>query len=132
MTDNPEQRLGFGFGLLGGILVALGGLVSLVVGMSDLVLGHSLAAVNAESAAVVLFVVGGLAAFFAWLGHRAWSGRPLTSGLLLVVLALIGWLVMGFGSNVLALVGSLFVFLAGILYLVDPAKRVVSSATAST
>lgn len=128
MTENPEQRFGYLFGLLGGLLIALGGLVALVVGMTDVVLGRSIAALNAESGAVVLFVVGGLAAFFAWLGRHEWNNRPLAAGLVLVVLAVLGWFVMGLGTNVLALVGALFVFLAGILYLVDPAKKVVGHA----
>ncbi len=126
MTENtPEQRLGYGFGLLGGILIGLGGLISLVLGISDMVAGRSIGALNAESEAVVLLVVGGLAAFFAWLGHREWSTRPLASGVLLVALAIVGWLVVGVGASLLALVGSLFVFLAGVLYLLEPAKKAI-------
>ncbi len=126
MTDNtPEQRLGYGFGLLGGILIGLGGLISFVLGISDMVSGRSIGALNAESEAIVLFVVGGLAAFFAWLGHRDWSTRPLASGVLLVALAIVGWLVVGVGASLLALVGSLFVFLAGVLYLLEPAKKAI-------
>lgn len=132
MTDNPEQRLGYLFGLVGGVLLALGGLVSLVVGVSDMVLGRSIAAVNAEGSAVALFVVGGLTVFFAWLGRHTWSSRPLTAGVLLVALALVGWLVMGVGGSVLALIGGLFAFLAGILYLLDPAKRAVGLAVAAS
>ncbi len=129
MTDNtPEQRLGYGFGLLGGILIGLGGLISLVLGISDMVTGRSIGALNAESEAIVLFVVGGLAAFFAWLGHRDWSTRPLASGVLLVALAIVGWLVVGVGASLLALVGSLFVFLAGVLYLLEPAKKAIGPA----
>lgn len=131
MTENPELRLGYGLGLIGGILVALGGLFALVLGMADLIAGRPIAAMNAESGAVVLFVIGGLAAFFAWLGRHEWSGRPLAIGVLLVVLSVVGWLVLGLGANVLGLVGSLFVFLAGILFLLDPAKRIVGHVAAS-
>ncbi len=127
MADLTEQRLGYGFGLLGGLLIAIGGLVSLAVGTADLVLGRSLGALSAGSEAVVLFVVGGLAIFFAWLGHRDWSSRPLASGILLVVMAFLAWVVVGVGANLVALIGSLFVFLAGVLFLIEPAKKAVNT-----
>jgi hypothetical protein len=123
MSELTEQRLGYGFGLLGGVLIALGGLVSLIVGAADLVLGRPFGALGAASEAVLLFVVGGLAIFFAWIGRREWSSRPLASGVILVVLAVLGWLVVGVGADLLALIGSLFVFLAGVLFLLEPAKR---------
>lgn len=123
MSELTEQRLGYGFGALGGVLIALGGLVSLLVGAADLVLGHPIGALGAASEAVVFFVVGGLALFFAWLGHRDWSARPFASGVVLVVLAVLGWLVVGVGADLLALIGSLFVFLAGVLFLLEPAKK---------
>ena len=127
MTDLTEQRIGYGFGLLGAALIALGGLVSLVIGAVDLAAGRPVGALGAASAAVVLLVVGGLAAFFAWLGRHDWSARPLVSGILLVVLAAIGWASVGLGANLLGLLGSLFVFLAGVLYLVQPAQKAVAS-----
>ena len=132
MSENtPEQRLGYGFGLLGGALIILGGLVSLILGLADFVTGHLIGAVNADSQAIVLFVVGGLAAFFAWLGHREWSTHPLSAGVLLVALALIGWLAVGVGANVIGLVGALLVFLAGILFVLDPAKKAMHLAVST-
>jgi hypothetical protein len=127
MAELTEQRLGFGFGLLGGVLIALGALVALAVGTVDLVLGRPLGAVNAATEAVLLLVVGGLAIFFAWLARHDWSAQPLTSGVLLVVTAVIAWVVFGVGGNLLALVGSLFVLLAGILFVVGPTKRAASA-----
>jgi hypothetical protein len=125
MTDLTERRLGFGFGLLGGALIALGGLVSLVAGAADMIVGHTFAAASAGSLAIVLFVVGGLALLFSWLGHRNWKDRPLVSGVMLVVIAAIGWGVLGFGANLIALIGAIFVFLSGMLYLVEPVRREV-------
>ena len=127
MTELTEQRLGFGFGVLGGVLIALGALVALVVGTVDLVVGRPFGALGAATEAVLLFVVGGLAMFFAYLAHRDWSAHPLTSGVMLLVTALIAWIVIGIGGNLLALVGSLFVLMAGILYLVEPTKRAASA-----
>jgi hypothetical protein len=127
MAEITEQKLGFGFGVLGGALVALGGLLSLVLGTIDLVVGRPFGAIGAVSEAVILFVVGGLAMFFAWIGHREWSNRPFASGVLLVMVAVIGWAVLGLGANLIALIGSLFVFLAGVLFLLEPAKKVVTA-----
>lgn len=127
MAEITEQRLGYGFGLLGGALIALGGLVSLIVGTADLLLGRPLGAIGAASAAVVLFVVGGLAMFFAWLGRHDWGTRPLASGVLLVVTAVMGWAIVGIDANLLALIGSLFAFLAGVLFLIEPAKKAAAA-----
>ena len=132
MSDLTEQRLGYGFGVLGGVLIALGGLVSLIISAADLVLGRPLGALGAASEAVVLFVVGALAVFFAWIGHRGGATRPITSGVILVVLAVLGWAVLGVGSDLLALIGSLFVLLAGVLFLLEPAKRAASAVVSPT
>jgi len=131
MAELSEQRLGYGFGLLGGALIALGGLVSLIVGTADLLLGRPIGAIGAASNAVVLFVIGGLAMFFAWLARHDWSSRPLASGVLLVVLAVVGWAIVGIDASLLALVGSLFAFLAGVLFLVQPAKKAVELAASA-
>ena len=128
MAEITEQRLGFGFGLLGGLLFALGGLVSLLLGTADLILGRPIGALNAASEGVLLLVIGGLALLFSWLGHRSWTSRPITSGVLLVLVAVIGWVVVGIGSSLLGLIGSLFVFLAGVLYLLEPAQRAIRGA----
>jgi hypothetical protein len=127
MAEITEQKLGYGLGLLGGALIALGGLVSLVVGTADLILGRPYGAIDAASNAVVLFVVGGLAMFFAWLAHHDWSTRPLTSGILLVVLAVVGWAIVGIDSSLLALIGSLLAFLAGVLFLIEPSKKAAAA-----
>jgi hypothetical protein len=128
MSEYPWKRLGHLFGWLGGGLLALGALIALVFGTVGLALGHPLAAVDAVSAAFVLLVVGGLAIVFASLGRREGIDGSAVSGVLLVVLALVGWAMLGLGANVVALIGALFVFLAGLLYLVGPASKVVSSA----
>jgi hypothetical protein len=131
MVELTERRLGYGFGLLGGGLVLIGALINSIVGLVDLVARHPFGALGALSGALILLVVGALALFFAYLGHGAWSDRPFASGILLVVLAAIGWLELGLGANVVALVGALFVFLAGVLYLIEPTRHAISTAVAS-
>ncbi len=123
MADLTERRLGWGFGLLGAVLIVVGAIVSLVTMVADFALRSSNVAVAMGTTAVLLFVVGGLAGFFAYLGYKTWSDRPIVSGILLVVVAAIGWVVLGMGTNVIALVGALFVFLAGVLYLIGPAVQ---------
>lgn len=132
MSNWTEQRLGYGFGLLGGALIALGGLVSLLVGTADLILGRPAGALGAVTDAVILFVVGGLALFFAWLARHEWSSRPLASGVMLVVLAFVGWALVGFGESLLVLIGALFVLLAGVLFLLEPAKWAATTIVSSS
>ncbi|MCI4348596.1 MAG: hypothetical protein L3J93_00020 [Thermoplasmata archaeon] len=131
MTNLTEKNLGYGFGLLGGLLIALGALTALVLGAADLVVGRWFGAASFASEAVVLFVVGALAAFFAYLGNHGWKDRPSTSGVILVVVGLLGWGLLGIGTNLLAIVGGIFVFLAGILYLVEPMRKVAVATVAA-
>jgi hypothetical protein len=132
MTDVTERRLGWGFGLLGAALIAVGAVVMGIAGIADAVEGRSADALAAGSFALVLLVAAALAGLFAHLGYRAWSDRPLVSGILLVVVAVVGWAALGLGANVFALVGALFVFLAGVLYVLGPAidgaRRVLAPA----
>jgi len=131
MAELTEQRLGYGFGLLGGAFIALGGLVSLIVGTADLLLGRPNGAIGPVSNSVVLFVMGGLAMFFTWLARHDWSSRPIASGVMLVVLAVVGWAFVGIDASLLALIGSLFAFLAGVLFLVQPVKKAAELAVAA-
>jgi len=131
MENTTERTLGHLFGLVGGLLVVVGGVVALVFGAADLALGHWAGAAGAVSGAIVLFVVGALILLFSHLGEHDWKDRAATTGVLLVVLAVIGWAVLGLGSNVVALVGGLLAFVAGILYLIEPTKHAASALVAS-
>jgi hypothetical protein len=121
MSELTERKLGWGFGLLGGLLILAAAVVQVAVGAVDLVVGRTIGAFDAGTEAVLLFVVGGLALLFSYLAYRPWSGHPITAGVLLVVIGAIGWGVLGLGGSIIALVGALFVFLAGILFLLQPA-----------
>lgn len=120
MTNLTERTLGYGFGLLGGVLVLLGALISGVTSVVDLTMGRSFGAASTASEAAVLLVIGALSLLFAYLAYRTWSDRPIVGGIVLVVLGFIGWGALGFGTNLAALVGSLFVVLGGILFLLMP------------
>ena len=120
MTTLTERNLAYGFGLLGGLLFLLAALVSLVVGTAELFLGRLAVAMDSGSEAVVLIVLGGLALLFAYLGRRDWSDRPIVAGITLIAVSLIGWALLAVGPNIAALLGTIFVFLAGLLMLVTP------------
>ncbi|HEV8049252.1 MAG TPA: hypothetical protein VGP88_01530 [Thermoplasmata archaeon] len=128
MSEIVWKRLGHLFGWLGGALIGLGALVALIFGTVVLAFGHPLAAIGAISTALVLFVVAVLAIVFASLGWREGTEGSSVAGVLLVILAVVGWATLGLGANVLALIGALFVFLAGVLYLIEPARKVVTAA----
>jgi hypothetical protein len=127
MAELTERNLGYVFGLLGGALFVLGAIVSVVLGAADLLTGRLYGALSAGAEAVILLLVGGLTLFFAYLGHRPWKDRPIVSGVLLVVTAAIGWGVLGLGGNLVALIGAIFAFLAGVLLMVTPLTRRVAS-----
>jgi hypothetical protein len=127
MEINSERGVGHLLALVGGLLIVVGGLVALAFGLADVALGRIFAGAGAFSEAIVLFVVGGLVLLFAYLGEQAWKGHPLTTGVLLVVLAFVGWVALGLGSSVLALVGGILTLIAGILYLIEPGKRAASA-----
>lgn len=123
MESFTERALGHLFGLIGGALIMVGGAVASAFGVADAVLGHPFGAMNALGEAVVLLVVGGLVLLFTHLGEHEWNTRPVASGVLLVILAVIAWGVLTLGSSVLALLGGIFALLAGALYLIEPTAR---------
>jgi drug/metabolite transporter (DMT)-like permease len=131
MSEYGWKRLGHLFAWLGAGLLALGAIVALAFGTVLGALGHPFAALAAAGTALVLFVVAALAVLFASLGRREGTDGTAVAGVLLIVVGVVGWAMLGLGANVLALLGALFVFLAGVLYLVDPARKVVTAAVPS-
>jgi hypothetical protein len=124
MENITERALGHLFGLIGGALIIVGGVVSAAFGAADLLLGHAFSAMGALGESVVLAVVGALVLLFAYLGEHEWRDKPVVSGILLVLLALISWAVLGLGVNAVAVVGGIFALLAGALYLIEPGQKV--------
>jgi hypothetical protein len=131
MEHTTEREIGHLFGLIGGVLILAGGLFALAFGVTDLVLGHLAAAAGSIGAAIVLFVVGALVVLFAHMADHDWKSRPFASGVVLVVLAIVGWAALGFGANILALLGGIFALLAGVLYLIEPTQHAVSAIATS-
>jgi hypothetical protein len=120
MRDLNERTVGWGLGLVGGLLFGVGGLLALALGTFNLAIGHSLAGIGDFGAAIAMLVVGGLALLFTYLANGAWKGYALTPAIGLLLVGAVGGLWLGTVS-ILGLLGGLFVFLAGLLYLIPPA-----------
>ena len=131
MEDTSERAIAHLLGVVGGLLIVVGGVVALAFGFADLVLGRTFAGAGALGEAIVLFVVGALVVLFSHLGGHGWRDRPFASGVMLVVLAIVGWVALGLGSNLLALVGGLLALVAGVLYLIEPTHRAAKALVAS-
>lgn len=131
MENLNERSMGHLFGLVGGALFIVGGVVAGAFGAAALILGNLASATGLFAEAAVLGVVGALVLLFAYLGEHEWSARPVTSGVLLVLLALMGWAALGLGLNVLALLGGIFALLAGALYLIEPSQKALRTVVAS-
>lgn len=118
MSDGGDRKIAVVFGLLGAVLLVLEGLIDLVRGVVYLAIGRALQAFGPFDQAVILVVVGLVVGLFAALGGRRTEGQGLVSGVVLIVLAVVGWLGLGFGSGVLALLGTVFVLVSGVVFLV--------------
>lgn len=132
MSNPTERNLAYGFGLIGGVLIWVAALIAAVVAVARYS-SNSGGPYPAGpiSAAVILFVLGGLVLFFAYLGQRAWRDRPIVTGVVLVVLAAVTWGILGFGADAVALIGAIFVLVAGVLYLIEPATHLVRTTATS-
>lgn len=131
MEPATEREIGRLFGLMGGVLLLGGGLFAAAFGATDLALGRVAGAIGYLGSSVALFVVGSLVLFFAYLADHEGASRPFALGVALIVLALVGGVALGAGANLPALVGGIFVLLAGALYLIEPVQRAASAIVAS-
>jgi hypothetical protein len=128
MVNPSERSLAHGLGIAGGLLVALGGVFALALGLVDILSGRFVGAAGAIGEAIVLGVVGALMLLFAHLGARGWSDRPVACGVVLVVLAVVSWALGNPGLGLPTLVGGILALVAGVLYLVGPATRAITTA----
>jgi amino acid transporter len=118
------RTLGYVLGLLGGLLITIGSLLALVPAVSDLLSSRVTAVPGSLILTFVVFVIGVLALVVARRGRHFWTPRrTLTSGLLMIALAVIALLLTGLGGGLLVLVGAALVLFAGILYLAGMGSR---------
>lgn len=127
MTDLSEQRVASLLGYVGAALFVLGAVVAIVTGTVALAGGRLIGALSLWSQSVLLLVLGGLAGFFAWLARHDWQGRPAAAGTMLVLVSLVSAVVLGFGANLLGLIGAVLVFLGGALCLIPPVQKALTA-----
>lgn len=118
MSATGDRRLALLFGILSAVLFVLAGVVSFLFGVVFLALGAGGVALGAWTHSVVDVVVGLLVGVFAVMGRSGGSDRTLGAGIILVVIAIVGWLGLGFGGGIVEILAALFALISGILYLV--------------
>lgn len=119
MTRLGDRNLGFLFGVLGAVVLVAVGLIDFLGGFVFLALGSGHSAIAAWGRSVVYVIVGLIVGLFAFLGRSGGNDRTLTAGVILVVLAIVGWFALGFAGGVLELLAALFALIAGVLYLLS-------------
>jgi hypothetical protein len=119
MSSSGDRYLGAALGLIGAVLLFLEAFLDLVRGVVYLAFGHSVRAFGPFDQSLVLIVIGIVVAIFAALGGSRREERAMVSGAVLVVLALVGWLLLGFGTGVIALLASILILVAGVVFLVS-------------
>ncbi len=117
MSAATDHRVASLFGLLGAALLIVQGILDLASGVVYLAVGHGGRAFGSLDESLILIVVGFIVAFFAAVGRTRGEERSIGTGVVLVVLALVGWLILGFGGNVLGLLGTILILISGVVYL---------------
>ena len=118
MTADSDRRLAGLLGILGAVLIALEAAFDLVRGVVYLAIGHAAFGLDAFSQALILLVFGLLVGVFAVVGGQRREARATVAGAVLLVLVVVGWLALGVGSGLVALLGLLLVLVAGVVFLV--------------
>lgn len=118
MAHESDRRIGMIFGVLGAVLLVLAGLVALIAGVVFLAFGHSHGALGSFSQSVIFVVIGLVIGAISLLGRTPGGDRALVAGIVLIVLAVVGWFALGFGGGVLAILGAVFTLIGGIFFLV--------------
>lgn len=121
MSSEGNRGIAFVFGVLAAILLIISAAVDFIGGFVFLAFGHGGHAFGAWGRSVVDIVVALLVGLFSVFGRAGDRERTLAAGVVLVVLAFVGWFALGLVGEVFALVGVLFALIAGILFLVASA-----------
>jgi hypothetical protein len=118
MSSTDDRRIAFILGILAAILLLISALLHFVVGVGLLVTSGARLGVGSIGSSVVDVVVALLIGFFSVLGRAPGHDRSVAAGVVLVVLAVVGWLALGFGGELFALLASVLALIAGVLFLV--------------
>jgi len=109
------------FGVLSAILLIVAAAADFIGGFVLLAFGSGGHALGAWGRSVLDLVMALLVGLFSVFGRSGDRDRTLAAGVVLVVLAFVGWFALGLAGDILALVGVLFALIAGILFLVATA-----------
>jgi hypothetical protein len=118
MSATDDRGIAFVLGIVAAVLLLISALLHFVVGVALLVTGAAHSGVGSIGSSVVDVVVALLIGFFAFLGRARGSDRSVAAGVVLIVLAVVGWAALGFGGDLLALLAAVLALVAGILFLV--------------
>lgn len=115
----PPKSAGRLVGVLGGALLLLAGFLTFVIGIAGALVYHSpREGLDASALAVEEAVVGILMVIFAGLGGSRPREYALVSGILLIVLAVVSYLLFGGAAQLLVVLGALLALVAGVLLIV--------------
>ncbi|HXW67661.1 MAG TPA: hypothetical protein VEL82_07300 [Thermoplasmata archaeon] len=118
MSARGDRDIAFILGALAALLLILAGGLRLVLGFAFLATGTPHLGLGELGSALVFIVLGLLVGFFAILGRSRGAERSLAVGVVLIVLAIVGWLGLGFAGSILALLAAVLALVAGILFVV--------------
>ncbi|HYB79781.1 MAG TPA: hypothetical protein VEG66_08515 [Thermoplasmata archaeon] len=121
MAGGGNRGIAFMFGVLGAILLIVAAAADFIGGFVLLAFGSGGHALGAWGRSVIDIVMALLVGLFSVFGRSGDRERTLAAGVVLVVLAFVGWFALGLAGEILALVGVLFALIAGILFLVTSA-----------
>jgi len=99
-------------------LIVVEGLIDFIRGAYSLAIGHPYLALGAFGGFILFVVLGLVFIMFAILGSSRPADRAIAAGVVMVVVALLGILLLGFANGLIGLLGSLFVLIGGLLFLV--------------
>lgn len=118
LPGDQNRRIAFLFGVLGAVLLVASGLIDFIGGFVFLALGSGGPAIAAWGRSVVDVVLGLIVGALSLLGRTGPNDRALTAGVVLVVIAIVGWFGLGLANGVLAILAALFCLIGGLIFLV--------------
>ena len=117
MPGDGDRRLAVIFGLIAAALLVLDAILRFAIGILFLATGRGFLGLGSFAGSILFVVVGLLVGFFAVVGQSRQADRSLGVGVVLVVIAVLGWLVLGFSGSLLAILAGVFTLISGILFL---------------
>ncbi len=117
MSAQDDKRLAFVLGVVAAVLLLLAAVLHFVAGIVFLVTGAAHTAAGSLASSVVEVVVALLIGLFAYLGRARANDRSVLAGVVLVVLAIVGWLALGFGGSLLAILAAVLTLVSGVVFL---------------